>query len=132
MKDIEFKKDLGWLRELQSKMRDDVPLSKEERKKCLSLLIKHKDDLVFEPGSGKFGFGVSLNVYELIWSTFPGLPSETVRVISLTNLHLFPHTRNKNKAYKLFSGFSHTSINKQLRKEAGFLKALKDYSYYDY
>lgn len=139
--------DFNWLRELEKKSwkdhppdsfdrrklgwREDLEVSKADGKKALELFAKHQSELLFEPGSGVFGFGVCISAYKVIWPSFPGVPVELDRLVTLTSKQLFGRDQ-KHEAYKVFEGFTHTEANKKLRKEAGIEEPLRSYSYYDY
>ena len=139
--------DIAWLRELEKKSwkdhppdsfdrrklgwREDLAVSTKDGKKALELLKKHQSSLLFEPGSGVFGFGVCISAYELIWPTYPGVPIEAKHIITLTSKQLFGRDK-KHEAYEVFESLTHTEKNKELRKEAGFKEELRSYSYYDY
>lgn len=148
----EMTKDFEWLKELHKKSwkhhppewsggrqrsyghNEDLEVSKEDGKKSLKLFDKYRDKIAFEPGSGVWGFGVSITAYYVDWATYPGVPTEPVHLITLTSKQLFPGDRRQEQtnAYKLFESFTHTDKNKELRKACGLKENLKDYSYYDY
>lgn len=142
--------DFEWLRELEKRSwaehpgdslpprklgwREDLSVTKEDGEKALELFKKYRSDLLFEPGSGVLGFGVCITAYELVYPTYPGVPMELKRIITLTSKQLFPGLRGQvmELIYAIFASFTHTKENKELRKEAGISEPLKEYWHYDY
>ncbi len=144
--------DIEWLRELEKKSwkdhppdtfdrrklgwREDLAVSKRDAEKALELFKKYKSELLFEPGSGVFGFGVCISAYEVIWPTYPGIPTEAKHIITLTSKQLFPKSTHKDTKviYELFASFTHTEANQKLRDKVEAFKNIKlhSYSYYDY
>lgn len=109
---------------------EDKPISKEDQEKFWNLIEFYKKQLVFEPGSGVFGFGVSMGVYLPKPSTYPGVPDEAEHLMTVTSKQMFD--RNSEAAYEAFGKYTHSDRNKEARKTAGFEGPLKDWSYYDY
>jgi hypothetical protein len=104
-------------------------LTKLEAARVLRIFRKHQDTLVFEPGSGVFGFGVSLSVWD------PPLYPDAgaTYIVGFTGKHFFPdETAYDRKSYTLFEEFVYTNKNKSLRKFSGFKRELQPMSWYDY
>lgn len=146
----ELEADVAWLRELEKRSwrehpgekynpkklgwREDLAVPSQDGSKALELFRKHQSVLLFEPGSGVFGFGVCISAFRIVWPTYPGVPMELEHIITLTSKQLFPDRRagDQGPTYELFASFTHTAENKRLRKEADIKEPLRDYSYYDY
>ena len=146
--------DIAWLRELEAKSwkdhlpsnprqygwREDLEVSKKDAEKVLELFKEHKSELLFEPGSGTFGFGVCINAYEVIFPSFPGVPHEVKHIITMTGKQLFPKSKQVDNAqiYKVFAHFTHSEENVKLRNKVAVdvkwfrENPLRSYSYYDY
>lgn len=149
-----MEEDIKWLRELEAKSwkdhlpsnprqygwREDLAVSSEDAGKALELFKKHRSELLFEPGSGVFGFGVCISAYEVVWPTFPGVPIEVAHVITLTSKQLFPKSTvdDQKVIYELLASFTHTEENVRLRNKVAVDQKyfrenpLRSYSYYDY
>ncbi len=143
-----IEEDLKWLKDLQEKSwvyhppqysggrktsyghSEDKPISEADRKKFWNLMDFYKEQLVFEPGSGVFGFGVSMSVGFPKPATYPGLPDEADFFITVTSKQMFPD--NKGDAYETFGKYTHTEHNKKMRVLAGIKEPLRSWSYYDY
>ena len=109
---------------------DDKKLTKKDRAKLLHLLEEYASELVFEPGGGTFGFGISMGVYEL--PTYPG--TDPIYLLCVTSKQLVPDSivGNMSEAYKLIEKFTHSEANKSNREASGFKEKLKSMCYYDY
>lgn len=133
-------RDLQWLRGLHTKSwktrhdrngdwPTDLPIHHRERRALIKVLEQNRDEFVFEPGSGVFGFGVSLNVY--LPPTYPGTPPE--HVISVTSKQMYPDDNCKqHDMYAFVESFTHTERNREVRAICGFKGKLHDMAYYDY
>jgi hypothetical protein len=112
---------------------EDKPISEFDREKFWNLIEFYKKQLVFDPGSGVFGFGVSMAVYIPKPGTYPGVPDEAELLICVTSKQMFNSNQsNVGEAYKAFGKYTHTERNKAARQEAGLKEPLHDWSYYDY
>lgn len=137
--------DLQWLYDLEAKSWrrtphhsgkygtytsiEDLPINEDDRRTLIELLEKYRDEFVFEPGSGVFGFGVSLTAF--LPPTYPDTPP--TRVITVTSKQMHPDDKcDKHDMYKFVEGFTHTDQNKQARPLCGFNDRLYNMSYYDY
>ena len=146
-----IEKDLKWLKDLNEKSwvhhppqysggrktsyghSEDKPISKEDRKKFWNLMDFYKEQLVFEPGSGVFGFGVSMAVGFPKPATYPGLSDEVEFFITVTSKQMFPTVEEeKANAYETFGKYTHTDYNKKMRELAGLKEPLRPWSHYDY
>lgn len=140
--------DIQWLRELFAKswvrhepdMRrgrswsEDLPINDGDYRKLLAILEDNREEFVFEPGSGVWGFGVSLSVYKVNWSTYPGVPDTLELIICVTGKQMFPKdsAAERKGSYAFVEGFTHTDFNRKAREEAGIKTKLQDMAYYDY
>ncbi len=113
---------------------EDLPVSKEDLDFVIKFLKKNRNVLIFEPGGGVFGFGVSMTVYAVTPPLYPLVPYEFKQVISLTSKQLFPDTRagTRKYAYEWIDSFTLTEQNAELRKEVGRRGVLKPAAEYDY
>ena len=105
-------------------------LTDEEREKVITIFENCREDLVFEPGSGVFGFGVSVSVY--LPPPFPDAP--VTRLITITGRHVFggKEREKRSETYRFVERFTHTDVNRGLRKFSGFKEPLRSMAYYDY
>lgn len=118
---------------------DRVCLSEEELGRVFRLIREHR--LVTSMGSGTFGFGYSIAVFEDPSPT-PGVEERPSLLLCLTEHHL-PHpdgltgwpagTRNEQKemAWQLFSQFTHSPENAKLL-EWHKMDLPEGREYYDY
>lgn len=113
---------------------EDLPISEDDRKKVINFFWYYKDQIIFEPGSGVFGFGVCIAAYLHEPGSYPGVPDELDHLVTVTSKQMFPDSRggDQKEAYELFGNFTHTEKNKKARKAAGLKEEIKDWSYYDY
>jgi hypothetical protein len=112
---------------------EDKPISKPDRRKFWKLIERCSDELVFEPGSGVFGFGASMAVYIHTPARYPGLPEEAELLICVTSKQMFDSTHEMvGRAYQEFGKYTHTELNRAARYRAGFQEPLHDWSRYDY
>lgn len=112
---------------------EDLPIEEDDRKKFWNMIEYYKKQLVFEPGSGVFGFGVSMSVYIPKPATYPGVPDEAEQLITVTSKQMFNSNHETvGEAYEAFGKYTHSDRNKAARKEAGFKDPLRDWTYYDY
>lgn len=132
-------KDLQWLKDLHAKSWEsksdrngrysmDLPIHEADRRSLKEVLEKNRNEFVFEPGSGVFGFGVSLNVY--LPPTYPGTPA--THIITVTTKQMYPDHDKRGEMYTFVESFTHTPRNREAREVCGFREKLHSMSYYDY
>ncbi|MDQ7814978.1 MAG: hypothetical protein RDU25_04210 [Patescibacteria group bacterium] len=145
-------KDLVWLEMLSAKiwqrhqtvqranlsghtMRKDYctekrSLTRQEFKRLERLIRAH--ELPCTPGSGVFGFGLSLTIFA--HSASPGVkPDALIRITGKQlPLMLFPDTQSdEGKVWEIFSSFTHTARNRELLSLYGF-EPPREREYYEY
>lgn len=104
-------------------------LTADERELVLTILRDYQSQLLFEPGSGTFGFGISLAIY--LPPEYPGLP--VTRVARFTGKQFFEReTAEDRKSYALFEPFIYTDRNRELRRLSGIEEPLRPMEFYDY
>lgn len=94
-------------------------------------IFRSEPDIIFEPGSGPFGFGVSISAYK------PGDVAGYVHLapeflIKLNDKHINPEDSARQAVYSWIEQFTHTDQNKHSRERNGFTQPLQSMSYYDY
>jgi len=119
---------LGSFKSLQVKR----PLTAKELDRVAEI-FRSEPDLIFEPGSGRYGFGVAVTAYK------PGelagyVHQDPVALIRIDSKHINKedNASTRNIAYRWIEQFTHTDKNRERRRQEGFKGTLEPMSYYDY
>lgn len=142
-----MEEDLRWLRDLNTRSwkeherlphgigwTEDLVVAPEDFTRFAWLCEIYRNEFIYEPGPGVWGFGVSLNLGLYHQSPYPNVPNNIEWLICLTSKQMFPGERGQahKQAYAFITAFVYTDQNKKMREEAGLKDPLRELWYYDY
>lgn len=112
----------------------DLPIDKSAREEIREIIRRREGEFIFEPGSGVFGFGISMSVYRHIRSPYPLVPEELDHLITVTGKQMFPddNAMNRTNSYDFVKRYAYTQHNQARREQAGRIDKLPPLAHYDY